>query len=157
MMKEMSRGARPFVHGRITTSAVTPTEAELPSIEEFVASDEPPIMPARFADAADVPRAQPSQDTEQWEEQDWNGFNWGSAAALAGDPAEEARADTEWSETEWEGRGSSPSVPASSVASALDRVAQRIRTGELPVTAYAGISPEGAIAAALAALIRERR
>lgn len=132
------RAARPFVHGRASS---------LPSIDQFVASDE----------AEAIQPLSPSGESDHWEEQEWSGFNWDSAASLAGDPEEAERADSDWSATEWESRSEAKSMPASSVAAALDRVAQRIRSGELPVAAYAGISPEGAIAAALAALLRERR
>ena len=143
-------GARPFLHGRSSAQAQA---ADYPPITQVLA-DEPHESSAQTA----VMAAHDTGEVEQWEEQDWYGFNWGSAAALAGAPAEDERADAAWSTTEWDSAARGASKPAAnSVAAALDSVARRIRSGELAVSADAAVTTEAAVAAALAALLRQRR
>lgn len=155
-------GARPFLHGRSSAPAVA-RAADYPPITQFLV-DEPQPAPgySAFSYAADQQTAVATRehpgDVEQWEEQDWYGFNWGSAASLASTPAVDERADEAWSTTEWDSSARAGSKPAAnSVAAALDSVARRIRAGELAVSADAAITTEAAVAAALAALLRQRR
>jgi hypothetical protein len=96
-----------------------------------------------------------------WGVEDWQQYDWRSAATL-GEGAE-SQASNEWATTDWEvGRPAAaadrkPSA-AQALANALDQIAQQIREGDLSVPSPAGaLTDPGAIAATLAALLGVRR
>ncbi|MBA3341398.1 MAG: hypothetical protein H0T48_06135 [Gemmatimonadaceae bacterium] len=152
----------------------------LPSIHEFMATDSG-VGAARAREMLSVPsypkagermpvyRAPvPEVDEEGWAISAWQRYDWAGASALAFRASDEAAAAAEWSATDWgigsaldAAKGSKPPVSragptASEVATALDAIARRIRSGELQVDKFRGSPPEAAIAAALAALLKLR-
>ncbi len=94
-----------------------------------------------------------------WVAAGWQEYNWGAAAELGegGDP--DAR--DSWAATDWGGapvRGESQrETPAQSIADALDRLAHRIREGEIAVPPPGLVPDPATIAATLAALLGVRR
>jgi hypothetical protein len=157
----------PYLHGR-------PPEAQkpevLPSIDEFL-DRQPPIE--HFAPDVMVTPPAPVQEewpswggeanppatasASEWGGDDWQGYDWGSAANLgsAPDPAAQAWAATDWSEPA--GSRESRSSAAEALAHALDQIARRIRTGELRVPGPDTAKDDTAIAGTLAALLGIRR
>lgn len=148
---------RPFAHpAPVADGAADPSaEDDLPAIEQFI--DELPSI-------EDYLVAAPGPD-EGWAVAGWQSYDWSGLASLGRQSALLIEAEASWSESEWEpdarpaGRlrdwaGSGPT--ASEVAAALDGIAVRIRSGELPIEQFRGMPPEAAMAAALAALLRLR-
>jgi hypothetical protein len=106
---------------------------ELPSIEDYLADEPAQVIAA-----------------EGWADTGWQSFDWEGVASLAErkvPAAPQPRRDAEWAVR-------AESTNAREVADALDRIAMRIRAGELPVDQFRGTPPEAAIAAALASLLR---
>jgi hypothetical protein len=146
---------------------------ELPPVEHFVdplpevASFAPDTDGAlieesgatvEFASPADAGR---SATETGWGVEDWQQYDWRSAATLR--EGAESQASNEWATTDWEvGRPAAatdrkPSA-AQALANALDQIAQQIREGDLTVPSPAGaLTDPGAIAATLAALLGVRR
>lgn len=118
----------------------------------------------------------PAQDAEGWAVSNWQSYDWSGVSSLGRPSADRAEADASWGATDWsrsdvgnrEARGETAALGgmgsmaasggpnADEVAAALDGIARRIRSGELPIDQFRGTSPEAAIAAALAALLRMR-
>ncbi|HEY8165792.1 MAG TPA: hypothetical protein VIF83_09600 [Gemmatimonadaceae bacterium] len=148
-----------FVPEPIGASTTWSAEENLPSIDEFL-DDLPSIDDfvdhrEEWSDAGDS-----EQSEEGWAAADWQSFDWRGAASLGTAPKEEAEAHAAWSRTDWGGTGSSrdygAATSAAEIASALDTLAHRIRTGEISLEQFRGTPPEAVIAAAFAALLRSR-
>lgn len=138
---------------------------ELPSITEFLATNVETYaedLPATEEFATD------EYDADGWAIADWQTFDWSSLGSLAR-RRENAAAAANWTATEWapEDEGaygvtegayefSESESHADEVASALNDIADRIRSGELAIDKFHGTPPEAAMAAALAALLRMR-
>lgn len=152
---------------------------DLPSVEDFV-DRSPPVFP-RIADfvADDVVELasavqaeshegdwfqQAEADSEGWAMTGWQNFDWSTTAALVGRTREADEAKSAWDTLDWSAaspRSEAPRVSnappsAAEVASALDGIARRIRSGELAIDRLSGTPPEAAMAAALAAMLRMR-
>lgn len=154
---------------------------DLPSIDDFVDSSSialPSIDDFLGGDSADESwrpqdeEVQPADfDAEGWAIAGWQSFDWNGAAALGVRSEERSAAQDSWDTQEWTAPplrnsgasgaarlGGSQYVPPSAdeVARALDRIARRIRSGELLIDQVSGTPPEAAMAAAIAALLRMR-
>jgi hypothetical protein len=146
---------------------------EMPSILEFL-EDETQAAVGMHSDAefAEVQPDDSEIDGEGWASAEWQAYDWSSLASL-GARSDRVAADRSWGSTEWDSRGTvavsqsdGPSRAASGssviaptaheVAQALDGIARRIRLGEVVIDASHGMSPEAAMAAALAILLRMR-
>ena len=94
---------------------------ELPSIEDYLADEPAPVVAE-----------------EGWADTGWQSFDWEGVAPLAERKAPPAppqpRRDAEWAVK-------AESTNAREVADALDRIAMRIRAGELPVDQFRGTPP----------------
>lgn len=163
----------PFAHPgnprRVTpqeSGEVTP-ETELPSIERFL-DDLPPIddfllVPAIRQQVA-TPASPVQTDDEGWAAADWQSYDWSGLARLGAPEPEAAEAHAAWSSTSWDSQsrkfralvGQPAPLPHYEVAAALDEIARRIRTGELSLEEFRGTPPEAAIAALLAAFLRNK-
>jgi hypothetical protein len=156
----------------VAASAEMEDEAgdELPPVEHFT-DPLPPVMAfapdaqGALPQADELEREYASAEPEAiqqesgWLQEDWQQFDWRSAASLGDEPATEA--SNEWAKTDWEvsapiARDRKPSA-ADAIANALDEIAQRIRKGELAVPAPDTLSNPAAIAASLAALLGVKR
>ena len=144
---------------------------ELPSIADFIVDEadsyETAAYPAEELPAID--EFAPEQfDAHGWAIADWQSFNWSSLGAL-GRPAANSLAEADWTATQWtpEDEGaygltegslewSDNESSANEIASALNEIADRIRSGELAIDNLQGTPPEAAMAAALAALLKMR-
>ena len=114
---------------------------ELPSIEDYIADDPAPWI-----------------DSDGWADTSWQAFDWNRIASLGSHDARSNEPLTDWHTSDWvTGAESAAATGAGEVADALDRIASRIRSGELPIDQFRGMAPEAAIAAALALLLREQR
>ncbi len=135
---------------------------ELPSIADFLAGPQ-----ENYPSIDDF--APDDRDDEGWAFTDWQSFDWSSLGSIARG-IESGAAEADWSGTEWapddagahdetevsaDDWGSNESS-AHEVAEALNDIAERIRSGELPIDKFHGEPPEVAMAAALAALLRMR-
>lgn len=126
---------------------------ELPSIEDFVdpgAAGLPPIA---------------EYDADGWAVAGWQDFDWTGAATLGARSHATDEANSAWDTIDWNvpsrasqsaSRAGHPTSSADEVASALDGIARRIRSGELSIDQLSGTPPEAAMAAALASLLRMR-
>ena len=138
---------------------------ELPSIDDFLEVDAPPV----FAESAGVATYDDSIETRQseegWAAGSWQSYDWGSVSSLNRASASAVDSDSSWGDSEWpeppvtnritsSDHGTTPT--ADEVADALDGMARRIRTGELIIDNLRGTTPEAAMAAALAVLLRMR-
>lgn len=155
----------PYVNGR---PPVSHAEPEIPSIDEFL-DESPPIeqfAPAPLAaqgSAGDWPSwgndaGNDLQNPGEAAREEWQGFDWGSAARLGSappDPAADAWASTDW--TEPAGGKESRQSAAEALARALDQISRRIRAGELRVPGPEATQDDAAIAGTLAALLGIRR
>ena len=136
---------------------------ELPPIEDFLAADtdDSELQPIEEL-------APDEQQDDGWAVAEWQSFDWSSLGSIAR-RAEGSAAQADWATTEWTSeaadayytaddsdRWSSAEASAHEVADALDDIAARIRSGELPIDKLHGTPPEAAMAAALAALLRMR-
>lgn len=174
-----SAGARAVRRG--TLPSIQEFLDELPSIEDFVDRSQvvlPPI--ADFvADAHTDSAANASADThsgdwfqqaqsdaEGWAMTGWQNFDWSGAAALGARTQEADEAGSAWNTLDWsaplphseKARTAREEAPPSAdeVASALDGIARRIRSGELSIDQVSATPPEAAMAAAIAAMLRMR-
>jgi hypothetical protein len=125
---------------------------DLPSIDDFV-DDDFVDHRTRFATPSErrAPMDQAAPTEEGWAAADWQSFDWRGAGSLGTPPREVAEAQAAWSTTDWGGEAG-----AGEIAAALDELAHRIRTGELSLERFRGTPPEAALAAAFAALLRNR-
>ena len=136
---------------------------ELPPIEDFVEvqSAEPYEYPEPDASAPDegitgVPVATgiPAAPPDGWAPAEFQSYDWDSLAALTRSGQRQTAAES-WSDADWPSPSEVPPT-ADEVASALDGIARRIRSGELVIENLYGTQPEAAMAAALAILLRMR-
>ena len=144
---------------------------ELPSIADFLV-DEPDSYETAAYPAEQLPAIDefaPEQfDAYGWAIADWQAFDWSSLGALRRSAANPV-AEADWTATEWtpEDEGaygltegslewSANQSSADEIASALNDIADRIRSGELAIDNLRGTPPEAAMAAALAALLKMR-
>jgi len=132
----------------------------LPSITDFSGT----VNQAQAGDTADFPDAVAAADSPAaadtgWVETDWQRYDWQSIAALGDTEKAQAEASNAWATTDWE--VPSPRVPESvrtpvdAIATALDKIAERIRNGDLAGTG--DVADPATIAATLAALLGVRR
>lgn len=140
---------------------------DLPPIGEFLLQlNEPepvsaePVRPVTTG-VANLPAARTEADTEGWVAADWQSYDWSGLASLGAPEPEAAAAHAAWSTTNWDaGRAGSTDraihLREDEVASALDELARRIRSGELSLHQFRGSPPEAALAAAFASLLRNR-
>jgi hypothetical protein len=144
---------------------------ELPPLEHFIdplpaVGDFAPEASGDYTGEAEIryeqgagagqPAGGPASD---WADTDWQRYDWRAAAALgeSADPdATNAWATTDWEASNPHAKEARPSA-SHALASALDRIAQQIRDGELGVTGPGAITDPSTIAATLAALLGIRR
>lgn len=145
-------GRQPIAEG----AADPPADDELPAIEQFL--DELPSI-ENYLDTT------MAEAEEGWAVAAWQSYDWSGLASLGRQSAELIEAEASWSDAEWAqdapsatamGNWAGVGPTASEVAAALDGIAVRIRSGELPIEQFRGMPPEAAMAAALAALLRLR-
>ena len=136
----------------------------LPPISEFSPNVDEETYATAGDDFADQPAdAAPARAPESdWIETDWQRYDWKSAAALGDADKSQDEASNAWAATDWEvpsprrtERLSKP--PADAIASALDQIAERIRTGNLALPGDGSVADPATIAATLAALLGVRR
>jgi hypothetical protein len=132
---------------------------ELPSIDDYILGE---LAPVDVVDDMPLPAAvgnpeERTHDSEGWAISGWQSYDWSRLAALGrplGDTTE-----SDWgvheSGTGYSGARAGTS-DAEEVAQALDDIAHRIRSGELPIDQFRTSPPEAAVAAALAAILRIR-
>ena len=141
---------------------------ELPSIEDYL--EDTPVLAEVAPPSAGLPL---EQDAEGWAIDGWQSYDWHSLAHLGRPSSGRHTSEEAWNPEPWpsmtadEGRvthsfGDSLSIEsdagpsADEVAAALDDIAQRIRSGELPIDQFRSSPPEAAMAAVLAAMLRLR-
>ncbi len=157
---------------------------ELPSIDEFLIADEPwreqlplpderveePVPWSSSSAALGDDAEHPDFDADGWAIAGWQSYDWHGAASLGIAGSFSGPDHAGWNTTNWDqpARATPPanrwnprasddySPSADEVAGALDRIAQRIRSGELLIDQVIGTPPEAAMAAALAAILRMR-
>ena len=125
---------------------------ELPSIEDYL--DDAPV-PAEVAPASVT--APVEHDTEGWAISGWQSYDWHSLAHLGHAPDNRLTPEEAWNPGPWPvSVTADPGPSADEVAAALDDIAQRIRSGELPIDQFRSSPPEAAMAAVIAAMLRLR-
>lgn len=149
----------PFVHaaGRIVEPDLFDEGRQLPLIDDYLAAE----------DAAGIADAAPGA-SDDWAEAPWQSYDWSAVASLGHQPAVDANAA--WEATDW-GPGHQASgeswnsafgdasiqPSADEVAHALDVIARRLRSGALSIDQFRETSPEAALAATIAAMLKFRR
>lgn len=166
--------------------AVTPTLPsieefldDLPSIEDFIDSGGEPlpsiddyVMEAREGldqqAATDAENYQAEYDADGWAIDGWQSYDWRGVGLLGVRGEGQSDEADAWNTLDWSSaplsasanpartRHSDPGPSADEVASALDGIARRIRSGELLIDQLSSTPPEAAMAAALASLLRLR-
>lgn len=109
--------------------------------------------------AAKVMPATPERDQSgAWILEEWEQYDWKKAASLTGDP-DIVAAQQAWDDLDWEADGyvSGRQRPAETVATILEGLARRIRSGDVRVNGSPGMTDEAALTAVLAALLGVRR
>ena len=141
---------------------------DLPPIDKYLLEPSAPSMVAVAADPARAKRGVPLMqrsdtaiDSEGWADADWQSYDWSGLAALGAPAPGAAEAHAAWSTTNWDvGHAARSEQPAylheDEVAARLEEIARKIRSGELSLQQFRGSSPEAAIAAAFASLLRSR-
>ena len=125
---------------------------ELPSIEDYL--DDAPVI-AEVAPASVSGRVE--QDSEGWAISGWQSYDWHSLAHLGRPPNDRMTPEEAWNPEPWPvSITADPGPSADEVAAALDDIAQRIRSGELPIDQFRSSPPEAAMAAVIAAMLRLR-
>lgn len=128
---------------------------ELPLIDEFLVESKSPLTTPVQANATDE-----GTDSEGWADADWRSYDWSGLASLGALPPEAMEAHAAWSSTNWDagraGRPETEQLREDEVAAALEKIARKIRSGELSLHQFKGSPPEAAIAAAFASLLRNR-
>ena len=146
------------VEAEVITAPVPPPIEEyvdeLPSIDEFAPA---PVEQQDWPSWGEPET--PVESADQWQDAEWQGFDWGSAAGL-GIGAGDVAAAQAWASTDWD-NPRDPVRPtqsaAEALADALDQIVQRIRAGEVSLPAPKRVKDESAIAATLAALLGIQR
>ena len=147
---------------------------EYPSIDDYLAEEEAEAVSPEVAVATVDPEPPlSSAEPDEWAAAEWQSYDWNGLASLAPREEEQSRPEAEWGdENEWPepapetfttqsiGEGLSVTATegsgAEEVARAFDDMARRIRSGELTIDQLRTSSPEAAMAAALAAMLRLR-
>jgi hypothetical protein len=128
----------------------TPREPVLESIE----------WTSPYAATEVAPGAREPDQTGAWILEEWEQYDWKKAATLTGDPdivaAEDAWGDLDWERDAAE-RGAGRQRPPEMVATILEGIAYRIRSGDVQVKATPGMTDEAALTAVLAALLGVKR
>lgn len=110
--------------------------------------------------AEPVSPAAEREHTGAWILEEWEQYDWKKAATLTADP-DVAAAQQAWGDLDWEGdaeaAGEARQRPPEIVATILEGIAQRIRSGDLRVNGAWGMTDEAALTAVLAALLGVRR
>jgi hypothetical protein len=135
----------PLPPGRDAYASRRTPRTPVPPPADWGAPHQRPATPAQ-------PVAQPA---DSWATGEWQRYDWRSAASLA--PEERARAAQAWADLDWEGDTKNRARERNEmIASALEAIAHRVRTGELLVHGHPTMTEEAAAAAALAALLARR-
>lgn len=105
--------------------------------------------------------ASPAAEREQsgaWILEEWEQYDWKKAATLTADP-DVAAAQQAWGDLDWEtdAGGEARQRPPEMVATILEGIVRRIRSGDLRVYGSPGMTDEAALTAVLAALLGVRR
>ncbi len=125
---------------------------ELPSIEDYL--DHAPF-PAEVAQNSIASSMQP--DSEGWAISGWQSFAWDSLSSLGRQKGSRMTPEEAWSPEPWPVAGEADSGPTpDDVAAALNDIAERVRSGELPIDQLRSSPPEAAMAAVIAAMLRLR-
>lgn len=132
----------------------------LPPISDFSTSVADKVVGEDFPDeAADVESR--DRGESDWVETDWQRYDWQSAAALGDAERAQAEASNAWATTDWEvpspRKSETSKTPADAIALALDKIAERIRNGDLALPGGGTVADPATIAATLAALLGVRR
>jgi hypothetical protein len=132
----------------------------LPRVEDFVPESSNPFDEVPAASPEDF-AGEPTSGSlaAEWANTDWQQYDWRSLAAL-GEGGESA-ASNDWATTDWDEAAPRPEraakdarpTAAQAIASALDQIAQRIRSGELSA---GGATDPATLAATLAAILGNR-
>ena len=169
---------------RVTTLTSTLPSIEeflddLPSIEDFIDSggesfpsiDDYVMESGEGLDqqaATDTENYQAESDSDGWAIDGWQSYDWRGVGLLGVRGEGQSDEADAWNTLDWSSAPlSTPANPARTrhsdsgpsadeVASALDGIARRIRSGELLIDQLSGTPPEAAMAAALASLLRLR-
>lgn len=135
----------------------------LPPVADFSASEAQPDGPAvtEFPGDGETLDAAPAPAEADWVETDWQRYDWQSVAALGEADKAQADASNAWAATDWEvpapRRQERTTAPADAIATALDKIAERIRNGDFSVPGAPVAADPATIAATLAALLGVRR
>ena len=125
---------------------------ELPSIEDYV---EEGLLQAEVVPAAAVVPAE--RDAEGWAISGWQSYDWNSLAQLGPAASDSTMPEETWNAEPWPASVTAdPGPSADEVAAALDHIAQRIRSGDVPIDQFRSSPPEAAMAAVIAAMLRLR-
>jgi hypothetical protein len=97
---------------------------------------------------------QPLHQSGAWILEEWEQYDWKKVASLTGDP-DIVAAQQAWDDLDWEvdADAGGRQRPAELVATILDGLARRIRSGDVRVNGSPGMSDEAALTAVLAALL----
>ena len=156
----------PQESGEVTSDAGLPYIEEflddLPLIDDFLLAPETHVEIA--SPAAPAPVAEAIADDEGFADADWQSYDWSRLASLGAPEPEAVEAHAAWSSTSWDSTsggfslrgGRRTMLPEEEVATALDEIARRIRSGELSLQEFRGTPPEAAIAALFAAFLRNK-
>lgn len=113
-----------------------------------------------YAAADELPAPGEREQSGSWILEEWEQYDWKKAATLAADP-ELVAAQEAWGDLDWEGDNEaaphSRQRPPEIVASILEGIARRVRSGDVRVQGSPGMTDEAALTAVLAALLGVRR
>jgi hypothetical protein len=134
----------------------------LPAISDFAADENDAYAAnADFSDSPVISDPAPVAADADWGETDWQRYDWQSVAALGDTEKAQADASNAWATTDWEvptpRKDERSATPSDAIATALDRIAERLRNGDFVVPGASGIADPATIAATLAALLGVRR
>ena len=143
-------------------AADPPPDDDLPLIEQFL--DELPSIEDYVEDAQVFAEVAPAQvaalvehDSEGWAISGWQSYDWHSLSHLGRPSGDRMTPGDAWNPEPWPVSIKADAGPsADEVAAALDDIAHRIRSGELPIDQFRSSPPEAAMAAVLAAMLRLR-
>lgn len=127
---------------------------------------EPPRKPvlesiewtSAYATQGSAPRSGERDASGAWILEEWEQYDWKKAATLTADP-EIIAAQEAWGDLDWEAdAGSAPRQRSPEmIATILEGIAKRIRSGEVRVSGSPGMTDEAVLTAVLAALLGARR
>lgn len=100
------------------------------------------------------------EESVSWILEEWEQYDWKAAATLTADPeiiaAQQAWGDLDWDEDERAATGSRQRTPEM-VATILEGIANRVRSGDVRVNGSPGMTDAAALTAVLAALLGVKR